>query len=157
MRRILPLMISLLSFTALHAQQNQVTYYLTNSGRLVSDKDSADYSLVVMPPDAAIDKKLYRVYQYYKNGQLMLVTGSRTNDLNLKYQGHFVSYFENGHKMKMGDIENGEYSGDETNYYPNGNLYTVIKHFTNIHSSYMQECRDSSGVVLTQTAMAGGI
>ncbi|MCR8556316.1 hypothetical protein KXD93_01605 [Mucilaginibacter sp. BJC16-A38] len=51
---------------AVNAQSGGLIYYLKNSGKLVASKDSADYSMVVLPPDTSVDKNLYLVREYYK-------------------------------------------------------------------------------------------
>ncbi|MDP9079547.1 MAG: TonB family protein [Bacteroidota bacterium] len=139
---------------AVNAQSGGLIYYLKNSGKLVASKDSADYSMVVLPPDTSVDKNLYLVREYYKNGKLMLMTSSRTNDVNLRYEGNYLAYFMNGHRSKMGTVVNGELVGNETSYYPNGKLYTIINYLTDDDNpgkkrEFLRECRDSTGKVLT--------
>ncbi|MGZ3946419.1 MAG: TonB family protein, partial [Mucilaginibacter sp.] len=101
-----------------------------------------------------VDKNLYVVYEYDKSGKVMLVTSSKTNDINLKYHGHYIVYYPNGRRMKMGTLADGLPVGQETSYYPNGNVYTVKNYISkdiNLSESkreFLSECRDSTGLVL---------
>lgn len=144
------MMLSFLSFTAIYAQQSRITYYLTNSGRLVSTRDSADYSLVVMPPNASsVDKKLNVVYEYNKQGAMRLRTGSYTSDLNLKYQGKYYTYFPDGTIKSAGTYKDGQMTGPQTAYYHNGKLYTLTLYTSPGVPNYI-ECNDSTGVALAK-------
>ena len=97
---LLALIFGLFLYTTANAQKGGLMYYLKNSGKVVSVKDSADYSMVVLPPENSIDKNLYVVYEYYKNGKVRLITNSKTNDINLKYEGRYMAYFPNGKKKR---------------------------------------------------------
>ncbi|MGZ3946417.1 MAG: TonB family protein [Mucilaginibacter sp.] len=142
------LLLHLFCFTAVNAQNGGLIYYLKNSGKLVS-KDSADYSMVVLPPDSSVDKNLYVVYEYYPNGKVRLVTNSNTNDINLLYQGNFIAYFANGRKKQTGAFINGRRTGHEVDYYPNGRVY-ITKNYLPNEDIYLNECRDSLGNVLAE-------
>jgi len=138
-----------LFFSTAQGQQKGVVYYVTNSGKLVSTKDSADYWMTVMPPDTAVNKNLYVVYEYNKNGKVRLMTSSYTKDLNLKYQGRYIAYFPNGRRKAIGTYEGGEMKGRQMVYYPNGKLYSITN-YPRPGLPYYSECRDSTGGVLTQ-------
>ncbi len=149
MPKLIPvLLISLFLYTAVHAQTGGIIYYLKNSGKLVS-KDSADYSMAVLPPDTSIDAKLYRVSEYYPNGKPRLITSSKTNDINLLYQGRYIAYFPNGKKRKIGNYENGEPLGHEVDYYPNGRFYSS-KDYIDAKKVLLKDCRDSTGNILAE-------
>ncbi|MFI5140420.1 MAG: TonB family protein, partial [Sphingobacteriales bacterium] len=140
----------LLVFDVAFAQKRDTTVYFLNTyGRVVSTKDSADFFLLVLPPDTSVDKNLFVVEEFYRNGKPRLVGNSITNSLNLKFQGSMITYFPNGHRMKIENFEDGDQVGDETEYYPNGKLYcnktrTVDKKLLCV------ECRDSTGNVLVE-------
>ena len=146
---LLALVLSLFLFTAVNAQNGGLIYYLKNSGKLVSTKDSADYSMVVLPPDTSIDKDLYQVYEYDKNGKLKFATNSKTNDINLQYQGAFISYHPNGKKKQMVRFEKGQAIGRGSEFYPNGKLYAITNYSVD-GKVFLMECRDSTGNVLTE-------
>lgn len=148
-KHILILVFSLFLFTTAFAQKGGLIYYLKNSGKLVSTKDSADYSRVVLPPDTSVDKNLYQVYEYYKNGKVRLVTNSKTRDINLLYQGGYIAYYPDGKKKGMGSFKDGRPVGHEVNYFPNGKLYYTRNHVADGKVTYV-ECRDSSGKVLAE-------
>ncbi|MDP9079545.1 MAG: TonB family protein [Bacteroidota bacterium] len=150
MRKILYLLIVILSTaTAVQAQTGGLFYYLTNSGKLVSSKEKSDYSMVVLPPDTSVDKTMYIVYEYDKNGKVRLITNSKTNDVNLLYQGRFVAYYPNGKKKQTGTFINGKHTGHEIYYYPNGELYT-IKDYSPNGKVLFRDCKDSTGNILAE-------
>ena len=132
-----------------HAQNARVIYYLKDSGTLVSTKDSADYRMEVSPPDTSISKFLYVVREYGKNGKVRLQTTSKTNDLNLFYHGKYIAYYPDGRKMRSGEYVNGKFSGLQTDYYTNGNIYNVKDYKKDGKVSFV-ECRDSTGKVLAE-------
>jgi len=135
---------------AANAQKNvKLVYYLKNSGKLVTNKDSADYWMVVAPPDSSVNKKLYVVYEYYPSGKVRLVTNSKTKDINLLYHGSYVAYFENGHKRKMGRFDAGQPAGHEVEYFPNGQLHSTLD-YDKEHNIIYRECRDSTGRTMAE-------
>ncbi|MCR8556317.1 TonB family protein [Mucilaginibacter sp. BJC16-A38] len=146
---LLVFVVSFLSVCAVNAQTGGLVYYLTNSGKLVTSKDSADYSMVVLPPDTSVDKTMYVVYEYYKNGKPKLMANSNTNDLNLQYQGRYVAYFPNGRKSKIGNFLNGRPVGHETKYYPNGKFYSSLD-YLDFKQPLLSGCSDSTGRVLAE-------
>lgn len=129
-----------------YGQKNvRLVYYLKNSGQAVATKDSADYWMVVSPPDSSIDKKLYVVYEYYPNGKVRLMTNSRSKDINLLYQGKYIAYFPDGRKKRIGTYDKqGHPAGHEVQYYPNGKLQSIINYNAEGNVVY-SECRDSTG------------
>ncbi|WP_428329582.1 energy transducer TonB [Mucilaginibacter sp.] len=147
-KKIFITLLGLSLFTAANAQSGGLIYYLKNSGKLVS-KDSADYTMVVFPPDTSGDTKLFRVSEYYPNGKPRLITGSKTNDIRLRYQGHYIAYFPNGKKRKIGNYEDGEPVGHEVDYYPNGHFYSS-KDYIDAKKVLLKDCRDSTGNVLAE-------
>lgn len=119
------------------------TFYFRNKKGLVSTKDSADYIRVISPIDTATGE-LYAVTDYYRNGRVMTMGKSLNNDIYLKRQGIFTSYFENGVRKSEINYDKGKPVGDELFYYPNGNLYYKSR----LDSSgywVTSEVRDSTG------------
>ena len=149
-KTIVILILTLFLFSSSNAQQSgDLIYYLKNNGKLVSNKDSADYSMVVFPPDTSVDKNLYIVREYYKDGKLRLTTNSKTNDINLQYHGRYMAYFPNGRKMKAGEFEYGVPVGHQISYYPNGKFYNSLNYFPGGKILY-NDLRDSTGKVLAE-------
>ena len=144
---------SVVIINAASAQKDTSLYYLTNAGRVVSTKDSADFFLFILPPDTSVDKNLFVVKEYYSNGKIRVIGGSLTNDLNLKFQGPQVTFFPNGHKMSIRNFNNGELTGDILEFYPNGHFYNkksyekTVKEETEL---LLKDCSDSTGVVLAE-------
>ncbi len=124
-----------------------VLYYLNSEGRAVNTKDSAAYFLLILPPDTSTDKQLFRVKEYYKNGKIRMIGNSSTNNLNLKYQGPQVTYFLNGHKLRIANYANGALAGDEVQYYPNGKFY-CSKTYVKDKPPFFDEYKDSTGKVM---------
>ena len=123
-------------------------YYLKNSGKIVSTRDSADFYLFITPSNEKTDKVLYDIKEVYRNGAIRLMTRSSTNSTKLKFEGSYDAFFSNGQKMSTRNYENGELAGEATEYYPNGKLYctrTLGKDRTVLYN----ECRDSTGKELT--------
>ena len=143
------LTISLFLCREAFAQKDTSVYYLKNSGKAVSSKDSADFFLVILPPDISVDKNLFIVKEYYKNGKVRLMGNSRTNGLNLKFEGAQICFFPNGHKMRISSYNNGVPVGDVLEYYANGKLYS-IKSYTNDQKVFLKQCNDSTGNALTE-------
>lgn len=106
--------------------QKQNVYFLKNTGQYVSKLDSADYIRVVREPDAG--SALYNVFDFYPKGQEKMAAKSSTVD-PVKLQGQSVSYFINTRQKQRAEYKNNVKTGNEYNYYPNGQLY-YIKHYS---------------------------
>ncbi|HEY4326080.1 MAG TPA: TonB family protein [Mucilaginibacter sp.] len=147
-----PILITILGFFSLNIATAQktdtVVYYLKSDGKVVDVKDSADFFLVILPPDTNVDKTLFRVNEFYKNGKTRLMGSSTTNNLNLKFQGSQITFFSNGHKMRIRKYENGELIGDVIEYYPNGKLYNTTSVAVNGGITF-NECHDTTGNAIT--------
>jgi hypothetical protein len=87
-------------FKGAFAQKDSVVYYLKESGALSSNKDSADYKLVILPPDVTVDKNLSIIKGYYSDGKLKFTATSLTPDLPLTLQGSFTEFYPNGSQMR---------------------------------------------------------
>jgi len=150
LKPIFLLTICLLLCRGAFAQKDTAVYYLKNSGKLVSSKDSADYFLVVLPPDTNVDKNLFIVKEFYPNGRLKLMTGSMSNKIEkLMFHGRCISFYSNGHKMLVNNYENGRVVGDEIEYYPNGKLYN-IRSYDNNNKVFLKQFNDSTGNVFAE-------
>lgn len=153
-KNLLVIIFSLLFFQTVQAQKDTITMYLKNSGRLVDNRDSADFTRVILPPDTSADKNLFRVFEYYPNGKYKLVATSLTGTSNLTLDGTCITYFPNGIRQTVIQYKNGKIVDNVLNYYPNGKLYNVLRWNYN-DGSYMSsasvklmECRDSTGRIL---------
>src|SRR5579872_3602281 len=112
--------LGLLCATAVLAQKRDTAvYYLKNTGKLVSTRDSADFVIQVTKSDTGGDKNLFIVKEFYRNGQLAIVGNSTTDQLrSLKFQGIQITYFLNGNKAIVKNFEDGQLVGDISQYYP---------------------------------------
>jgi TonB family protein len=138
-------------YSEVSAQKKDTTvYYIQSSGKTVSTKDSADFFVLILPPDTTVDKNLFIVKYYYRSGKVAMVSNSTTNTLNnLKFEGRSVSFSPNGRMIQISNYSNGQLSGDVMNYYPNGKLYTV-KNYVPDKKPFLKQCNDSTGVVLAE-------
>ncbi|TWI98219.1 TonB family protein [Mucilaginibacter frigoritolerans] len=154
LKPILITITGILLMSTVFAQKNDSSvYYLNKKGAVVNTKDDADYKMVFLPPDSIIDKSLFIIKGYYKSGKLKLLGYSKTNNLNLKFQGKVTVFFPDGHKMRITNYENGEMIGDIIEYYPNGMFYnreTITKLATGEEKTSLQDCSDSNGKVLAK-------
>ncbi len=142
--------VTLLFFNTAKAQKQDTTVYFINStGTLVSTADNADYFLMILPPDTSVDKNLFLVKEYYKNGKIRMVGNSKTNSPDLKFQGAQISYYLNGHRMSVCTFEDGNPVGEVLAYYPSGKFH-YSKSYVDGNPVLFNECRDSLGLVLTE-------
>jgi TonB family protein len=141
----------LLAFSGAFAQKATGVYYLKSSGALVSTKDQADFFVEISLPDSA-HKDAFIVNGYYLDGKKLFSAYSLTKSFPLKLQGRYTTYFRNGNKMSARDFENGELTGDQIRYYPNGRFYNKQSYVTALDTTelLLQDCCDSTGNVLTK-------
>jgi hypothetical protein len=148
---LLTLILSACFFLAFAQKKDTSVYYLTKSNKIVSTKDSADYFVVVLPPDTNTDKNLSTIKEYYKDGKIRLI--GTINSKDFKFQGPAIAFFPNGHKMNVKNFDNGQIMCDVIEYYPNGKLYdikTIVAPGTKSERLQLNECRDSTGNVLAE-------
>lgn len=139
----------LLLQTATAQRRDTSIYYFEKSGKITDTKDSANYFVVVMPPDTVVDKNLFIVKGFYMDGKTRFTGTSKNKTPRFKYQGTLIAYFPNGAKKRTMSYENGIVLGDVVEYYPNGKLYN-IKTNSAEKSVLFKECRDSTGKVLAE-------
>jgi TonB family protein len=156
------LLLSLLFFQTVKAQKatDTVITYFKNTGEIVNNKDSADYIRMVLPPDTATNKNLYRVFEFYPSGKHKSVSTSITGPFFITLDGTSISYFPNGVRKNITQYKNGKIVDDITTYYPNGKLYMILRAdydgfyypqitgYPQLTGMELVECRDSTGVVL---------
>jgi len=142
----------LLSSTVFAQKNDSSVYYLNKKGAVVNTKEDADYKMVFLPPDSTVDKSLFIIKGYYKSGKLKLLGYSKTNNLNLKFQGKVTVFFPDGNKMRITNYENGQMTGDIIEYYPNGMFYNreTISKSTGKEKTLLMDCSDNSGKVLAK-------
>jgi len=122
-------------------------FYMKNSGKIVYNKDSADFVRVIMPPDITT---FFVVKDYYMNGGLKLTGRSKTNHAYYTGQGTFYEYYPNGNRKNSYVFDNGVRTGNTNWYYPNGKLYYISSYDKDKKLTYVYEARDSTGTVLAE-------
>jgi len=151
------------------SNKDTLTYYFKDNDQMTV-KDSADYSLLILPKT---NKGLYPIREFYKDGKLKLSAASRTHSLQFKLEGPGIAYYPNGNPLRTMTYEDGRTVGDVTEYYSNGNPLRIsrykdgiqngaIKEFypngkiysLKLHSLFSDykyiECWDSTGVAFAQ-------
>ena len=150
-----------------YATSDTVTFHLKNNGRIVPNKDSADFVRLIVSPDTNIDKDLYRIFDFYLNGTRKRTATSFTASGNLILEGVCINFYPNGKRKSVMNYSKGYPNGDLISYYPNGHLYMTVKITPNLPyysnsfytGSYWSanstnsdikflECRDSTGNIL---------
>ncbi|MFB9844872.1 energy transducer TonB [Mucilaginibacter ginsenosidivorans] len=156
MTRAFTLFIAILISTVAFGQKTDsallrksIVYYFKNDGRLVAEKDSADYIRVLSPPDSE-EPNFFNIHDFYMNGKPKLVGKSLMPGLEIKKQGTFIEYFENGHRKSIKNYDNGGVTGDEIHYYPNGKMYYISHYDKDIKDDIITEAKDSTGASLAE-------
>ena len=142
------LLISMLSSnTRIYAQNREVKYYNKISPSYAQEE--VDIKQVVLPPDSNSGPGMYRVNEFFSNGKPKLVTTSRTNDVNLKYDGAFVAYYYKGGKKNIGRFDNGRLFGKVTAFFPSGKLYQSFI-YKSADTVLYDACGDLTGTTLAE-------
>jgi antitoxin component YwqK of YwqJK toxin-antitoxin module len=68
---------------------------------------------------------LFIIRSFFTSGKIRSVAKSFTNSFNVKYQGSYLEYYENGDKKAIENYNKGHLEGDIYEFYPNGNPYTI--------------------------------
>jgi len=127
-----------------------VIYYLKYPQKLTT-ADSADFIRVILPKDKS---GLYAFLEYNTKGKL-ISRGLTHSQLNLiKQEGPVVGFNANGKRKFIKNYVNGQLSGDSYFYYPNGQVYCVMRYkgsFPHIELPKKIECHDSTGKVLAES------
>jgi TonB family protein len=124
--------------------QKQNTYFLKNNGDYVKQLDSADFIRIVQEPEKG--SKLYFTREFYKSRRKKSYGYSNTIDPP-RYEGQFVSFFENGNRKQVMNYLHGKAADTVYNYFPNGVLYSTLFYSQSGDSSivYMEQLSDSTG------------
>lgn len=124
--------------------QKQNTYFLKNNGDYVKKLDSADFIRIVQEREKG--SKLYFTREFYKSRNKKSYGYSFTIDPP-RYEGQFVSFFENGNRKQVMSYLHGKVADTVFNYFPNGELYSTLFYSQSGDSSivYIEQLSDSSG------------
>jgi antitoxin component YwqK of YwqJK toxin-antitoxin module len=120
--------------------------------RIVSSMDSADYFMLIIPPDSTDNR--YIIKQYYKNGHIMFdgkADPRRTNPHTnvVVMDGDYIKYYNNGKKLETGKYDKGYLVGFVYRFYPSGRLYSCIKHNYGYKDEQLKwECYDQIGTMV---------
>jgi TonB family protein len=155
-------MLGLVMFQSAKARPDTAVLFVKNSGQIVYDKASADYFIMVLPPDSSSGKNLYPVNGYYFDGKPRLVEtveivadrawgGAKSQSSSMVIQGPCINFYTNGHKRSIENYVDGKRIGDVTTYYPNGKIYSTIK-LDQYGNQLLIACHDSTGKVLAENS-----
>lgn len=112
----------------LQAQQAEIVTYMKNSGRVVADKDSADYIRIIRAPEQG--QKLYTLQEYYHNGNLKRTGQVVAPTLVLRFEGKTTTYYEDGGKEAISHYRKNRPAGLAERYYRNGQLKEQLHYET---------------------------
>ena len=124
------------------------TVYMKNSGRVVSNKDSADYSRIITQDST--DSKLCVVKEFYPGGRLKTSGKSLAGSRNIRPQGTFTQYFANGNVKSVTHYDNGKPVGQGAFYFPNGKPYYTAAYDTAKKKLRINNVSDSAGKVMAE-------
>ncbi|HVW95621.1 MAG TPA: TonB family protein [Mucilaginibacter sp.] len=149
-----PYLTLLFLLVAIHGfAQRQNIYLLTNDGKYVHARDSADFIRIVREPDSA--STLYNVMEFYMNGKLK--TKGKSKQINPpEFEGQCMTYYPNGQRKAISLFSDGLRSGPEFLFYPNGKPYLVREYHNDkeiegdLRGYVIQSCFDSLGTVLAE-------
>lgn len=124
--------------------QRHNTYFISKNGENVKLLDSAAYIRVVQEQEKG--STLYPTKEFYRNGNKKSIGYSSRIDPP-KYEGQFISFFENGSRKEMMTYVGGKIRDTAYSYFPNGKLYSSIAYSRVKDSSlvYIKTVRDSTG------------
>lgn len=143
-KRYFLFLFSLLIYFGVSAQRQNL-YFLKKNGQQVKLRDSADYLRIVKEPEPG--SELYVVNEHYLDGTTKS-TGFSSKINPPTYEGQYISYYRNGKKKMVANYKEGKLADTAHQYYPNGNLYTIISYAVAADgktSSYIKCVKDSAG------------
>jgi antitoxin component YwqK of YwqJK toxin-antitoxin module len=117
---LLVILVSLFTISAFAQKQN--VYFLKDSGKEVSTRDSADFTRIISEPDSGTN--LFNIKEYYSNGKIKLVGKTSASYASI-LNGSCVSFYTTGKRQQMASYSNGLIVGNTYDYYPNGTLYRI--------------------------------
>ncbi|MDB5135842.1 MAG: hypothetical protein JWP37_2445 [Mucilaginibacter sp.] len=125
--------------------------YINGIETSVQTRDSADFFMLIMPPDSADNH--FNIKGFYKDGSTKFVgkSDSSANSLktgNVLLDGDYVYYYRNGKKASVMHYKAGHKDGFEYLYYPNGAIYSCMKHQIGrsmLNEVLNWECYDAKG------------
>lgn len=132
LKKFLLVMLGVFLLKAASGQRNDTLIFYYQNGRIpVNSLERADYFRIILPPDSG--DVLNNVKEYYKNGKIKFV-GKFDPELNvgplngrILCSGDCISYYPNGKKQNISHYNRGKKDGKEYLYYPNGQIYCILK------------------------------
>jgi TonB family protein len=118
MKKFIAILFIAISFNT-YSQTGKV-YFLTNSGRYVNNKDSADFMRVVDEPDSGSVN--YKITEFYPNSVRKLIGTASVYWPKVIWEGPSITFDKNGKKIKQVSYHNSTPTGSAYYYYPNGRL-----------------------------------
>jgi len=104
------------------AQKDTLVYYLNENGDLAPSRQAAYCKLVVFPVGSGSGAKLSAIKAIGNDGKPIFSGSSNTHGFPVHAVGAFTQYYPDGAKMSVKTFSNGFPVGDETDFYPNGNI-----------------------------------
>ena len=114
MKTVVICFVFILAATQTLFAQDSLTMYFDKNWNEIQDKSVADFYRKAI----ATGNGLYLVRDYYKSGKIQM-TGSFSSKKFKEKTGHFVYYFENGHKNSEGNCQKDKNEGQWTYWFDN--------------------------------------
>ena len=113
---------------AAFAQNDTLVYFVTSAGAVASDRQAADYKLVIFPVGSGAGPNLSAIKGFGKDRKLAFSGSSLSHKLPITIDGVFTEYYPEGGKKSVKAFNKGDVvANNETDFYPNGNVKTNLK------------------------------
>lgn len=141
----------LLSFAAIAqqpkkgaAKHDSVAYYMSDHSLMAGDQGSANFLRLIIKKGSGV----YEIQDYYRDGTPRLVATSFSGEMNFEegIHGLYTEYYRNGKKRVVRNYYKGKLTGEDSTYYYNGQLYSVVTHSKT--GDYLKTCLDTTGKAL---------
>lgn len=139
--------------TANAQKPDTILLYMTNNDEIVTNIDSADYYLQIIPGSKNTKNATpNKITEFYTNREPKLDGMANVylygKTIKLTFLGLREDFFTTGKIKTIANYENGRVY-DEKLYYPNGQLY-AIEDLSGSSVPLLIECHDTTGKVLAQ-------
>lgn len=121
MKRIFFLVVISIGCITANAQRKQNVYYLKNSGKVVTVKDSADYVRVIQEPDSGDTNFILR--EFFSNDKRKTTGKVSAFEPYLVYEGVIMRFDKEGKRKEITSYEKGTPLGMSYEYFSNGKMH----------------------------------
>jgi TonB family protein len=128
------------------ATQGTVAYYMLTDKQLAQSEKDANFVRLIIKADSG----MFNIQDYYMDSKPRLIAYSSNGSLNFNIglKGIYFEYYQNGKRKSVRRYNNGKLTGDDVEYFPNGQPYNVKNYDKD--TTYYKECYDSTGTALAE-------